>query len=87
MQQTYAFLFCFALGMASRFLYMGATALAKRTNLLPVTIALDTLTVLAVGASFTAYIILTGAVLAPYMFAALCAGYLIVYWVTKKKRS
>lgn len=87
MQQTYAFLFCFALGMASRFLYIGATALAKRTNLLPVTIVLDTLTVLIVGAGFTAYIILTGTVLAPYMFAALCAGYLIVYWVTKKKRN
>ena len=37
MSQTYAFIFCFALGIAARFIYLGATALAKRTNLLPVT--------------------------------------------------
>lgn len=73
-----------ALGIVARFLYMGATALARRTDLLPVTVVLDTLTVLAVGGGFTAYVILTGTVLAPYMFAALFSGYLFTYWVTRK---
>ncbi len=86
MSQTYAFIFCFALGIAARFIYLGATALAKRTNLLPVTVILDTLTVLTVGGGFAAYVIFTGAALAPYMFAALFSGYLLTYWVTKKIR-
>lgn len=85
MTELYAFLFCIALGFAGRILFLAASLLAKRTDLLPVTVILDTLTVLAVGGGFTAYIVLTGTPLAPYMFAALAAGYLFTYWVTKSK--
>lgn len=46
---------------------------------------LDALTVITVGAGFTLYVIFSGAVLAPYMFAALCSGYLFTYWLTKYK--
>lgn len=86
MIELYSFLFSLGLGIVARILYIGATALAKRTNLLPVTVVLDTLTVLLVGAGFTAYIILSGAVLAPYMFAALFSGYLLCYLIFRKKR-
>lgn len=89
MKETYAFLFCFALGIAARFCYMAATKLAKRTDLMPVTIVLDTLTAAAVGGGFTAYIIVTGTVIAPYMFAALLSAYLLTYLLTRSvpKRS
>ncbi len=85
MSELYAFLFSLGLGVAARVLYLGATALARRTNLLPVTVVLDTLTVLAVGGAFTLFIVLTGTVLAPYLFAALFSGYLFAYWATKRK--
>ena len=85
MSETYAFLFCLALGIAARFLYMGATLLAKRTDILPVTIVLDALTMIVVGGAFTAYVILTGSVLAPYMFAALISGYFLTYKLTLGK--
>lgn len=84
MSETYAFLFCLGLGIAARFLYMGATLLAKRTDILPVTVVLDTLTVMIVGAAFTLYVIFTGSVLAPYMFAALMSGYLLTYKLTAR---
>lgn len=48
------------------------------------TVVLDTLTALAVGGACIAYVILTSAVVAPYMFAALFAGYLFTYWLTKR---
>lgn len=84
MTETYAFLFCLALGIAARFLYIGTTALARRTDILPVTIVLDALTALTVGGGFAAYVLLTGVALAPYMFAALLSGYFITYKLTKK---
>lgn len=87
MKEIYAFLFSLGLGIFARILYIGATALAKRTNLIPVTVVLDVLTATIVGGGFTAYIILTGTVLAPYMFAALLAGYLFTYWLTKAKHA
>lgn len=82
MSETYAFLFCLALGIVARGLYICVTALARRTDILPVTVILDALTVMAVGGGFTAYVVLTGTVIAPYMFAALLSGYLIAYWLT-----
>ena len=85
MNETYAFLFCLGLGIAARFLYMGATLLSRRTDIFPVTVVLDILTMLVVGGAFTAYVILTGSVLAPYMFAALMAGYFLTYKLTHKK--
>ncbi|MCM1367543.1 MAG: hypothetical protein NC184_01855 [Roseburia sp.] len=85
MSEIYAFLFCFALGIAARFLYMATTKLAERTNILPVTIVLDIMTVAAVGGGLTAYIILTDTVPAPYMFTALLAAYLITYLLTRRQ--
>ncbi|MDE7406366.1 MAG: hypothetical protein K2M89_05795 [Clostridiales bacterium] len=82
MSETYAFLFCLGLGIAARFLYIGESLLAKRTDILPVTVILDTLTVIIVGGAFTLYVILTGSVLAPYMFASLFGGYFITYKLT-----
>ncbi|MCH5165301.1 MAG: hypothetical protein J1G01_02755 [Clostridiales bacterium] len=87
MNELYSFLFCIALGFAARLIFLLANALAKRTDLLPVTFILDALTVLIVGGGFTAFVILSGAVLAPYMFAALLSGYLFTYWITKRKAS
>lgn len=84
MREIYDFIFFIAAGISARFLYLAATALAKRTNLLPVTVVLDTLTALAVGGACIAYVILTSAVVAPYMFAALLSGYLFTYWLTKR---
>lgn len=84
MTEIYDFIFFIAAGIAARFLYLAATVLAKRTDLFPVTIVLDTLTALLVGGACIAYIILTSAVVAPYMFAALLAGYLFTYWLTKR---
>ncbi len=84
MTEIYDFIFFIALGFAARFLYIGATALARRTNLFPVTVILDALTAIIVGGGFAAYVILTSAVIAPYMFAALFAGYLFTYWATKR---
>lgn len=86
MSELYAFLFALGLGIATRILYIGTTALAKRTNLLPVTVVLDTLTVLIAGGAFTAYIIITGTPLAPYMFAALFSGYFFCYLCTKRSK-
>lgn len=85
MSELYAFLFALGLGVAARVLYLGATALARRTNLLPVTIALDALTVCAVGGAFIIFIVLTGTVLAPYLFAALFSGYYFSYLATRRK--
>ena len=68
MREIYDFIFFIAAGISARFLYLAATALAKRTNLLPVTLVLDTLTALSVGGACIAYVILTSAVVAPYMF-------------------
>ena len=86
MSETYAFLFCLGLGIAARFLYMAETLLAKRTDILPVTVILDMLTVIIVGGAFTLYVIFTGSVLAPYMFAALFSGYFLTYKLTSKGR-
>ena len=77
MREIYDFIFFIAAGISARFLYLAATALAKRTNLLPVTVVLDTLTALSVGGACIA-------VVAPYMFAALLSGYLFTYWLTKR---
>ena len=87
MSELYAFLFSLGLGIAARILYLGATALSKRTGLLPVTVALDAAVALAVGGALIAYIILTGTVIAPYIFACLFGGYLITFLITKKKRT
>lgn len=86
MTELYSFIFCIALGIAARILFMAFDLLAKRTNLLPVTVVLDILTVSIVGAGFTLYVVLSGAVLAPYMFAALFSGYLFTYWLTKSAK-
>ncbi|MCH5162175.1 MAG: hypothetical protein J1G38_01645 [Clostridiales bacterium] len=83
MTELYAFLFSLGLGVATRVLYMAASALAKRTDLKPVTIVLDSLVALTVGGALVAYIILTGTVIAPYIFACLFGGYLIAYWATR----
>lgn len=80
-------MFCLGLGIAARILYMAETLLAKRTDILPVTVILDMLTVLTVGGGFTAYVILTGSVLAPYMFAALFSGYFLTYKLTSGTRA
>ena len=66
MSEMYSFLFCLGLGIFARLLFIGTNALAKRTNILPVTFVLDALTVITVGAGFTLYVIFSGAVLAPY---------------------
>lgn len=87
MSELYAFLFCLGLGLVARLLFMGVSALAKRTNILPVTIVLDALFVLLIGGAFTAYVILTGSEIAPYMFAALFSGYILTYLITRKKKS
>ncbi len=84
MSELYAFLFSLGLGVAARVLYIGSSALSKRTNLLPVTFVLDVLTAAVVGGAFTLYIILTGTRLAPYLFAALFSGYLFAYWATRR---
>ncbi len=84
MSQTYAFLFCLGLGIAARFLYILTTKLARRTDILPVTVVLDFLTAAAVGGALTVYVIMTATVLAPYMFVALFAGYLLTYLLTKR---
>lgn len=86
MSEIYAFLFCLGLGIFGRVLYMGATLLSRRTDILPVTVVLDMLTAMIVGGAFTLYVILTGSVLAPYMFAALFAGYFFTYKLTQGKR-
>ncbi len=86
MTELYSFLFCLGLGLTARFLFIGVSALCKRTNILPVTIVLDTLFVLLIGGAFTAYVILMGAEIAPYMFAALFSGYIFTYYITRKKR-
>ena len=84
MTEIISFSVSLALGLISRFLYLGATALAKRTNLFPVTVVLDVLTVMLIGGAFTAYVILFSVVLAPYMFAAIGIGYYLAYSLTKK---
>ncbi|MDE7464130.1 MAG: hypothetical protein K2M48_03780 [Clostridiales bacterium] len=84
--ELYAFLFSLGLGIAARILYIGASALAKRTGLLPVTVVLDILVALTVGGALVLYIILTGTVIAPYIFACLFVGYLITYWLTRKRK-
>lgn len=81
----YAFLICLGLGIAGRILFIALSAVAKRTDLMPVTVLLDIITVCAVGGAFTAYVIVSGAVLAPYMFTAVLAGYLLTYFITKNK--
>ena len=85
MSETYAFLFCLGLGIAGRLIFLAANLLAKKTDLLPVTIVLDALTVMLIGGGFTLYVGLSGTVLAPYMFAALFTGYLFTYLLTKPK--
>lgn len=85
MTEIWTFLFSLGLGIAARFLYMLASLVSKRTDLLPVTFILDLLTVCAVGAGFTLYVVMTGAALAPYMFAALAGGYYLTYKLTAKK--
>lgn len=87
MSELYAFLFSLGLGGAARLLYLAESALAKRTGLLPVTVILDVLLALVVGGALALYIILTGTVLAPYIFACLGGGYLFVFWFTRRKRN
>lgn len=87
MTEIYAFIFSLGLGIAARALYLGATALSKRTDLLPVTVILDILTAAVVGGAFTAYVILSAVEIAPYMFAALATGYYLTYLLTKKSRT
>ena len=87
MTEIYSFIFSLGLGIVARLLYLGASALAKRTDFLPVTIILDVLTAAIVGGAFTAYIILSAAELAPYMFAALGGGYFITLALTRKRRN
>jgi len=84
MTELYAFSVCLALGIGGRLLYLAATALARRTDLMPVTVVLDALTVILIGGGFTAYVILSGVSLAPYMFAALMGGYYLTYRLTRK---
>lgn len=81
--ELYSFLFCLALGTAFRLLYLAATALAKRIDLQPVTVLLDVSAAAIVGAAFTVYVILSGAVIAPYMGAAMLIGYAAAFAVTK----
>ncbi len=83
MSELYAFCFSLGLGIAARLLFMGVSALAKRTNLRPVTVVLDLLFTAIVGGAFILYTIFTATVLAPYMFAALFSGFLITYCLTK----
>ncbi len=87
MTETINFAVSLALGIAARFLYILTTAIAKRTNLIPVTVVLDILTVLIVGGAFTLYVVLNSVVLAPYLFAALFSGYFLAYSLTKKSTS
>ena len=70
MSEMYSFLFCLGLGIFARLLFIGTNALAKRTNILPVTFVLDALTVITVGAGFTLYVIFSGAVLAVHVCRA-----------------
>ena len=84
MTELYSFLFCLGLGIIARPLFMAVSVLSKRTNLIPVTVVLDFLFACSIGGAFIAYVILTGAVLAPYMFAALLSGYLLTYRLTSK---
>lgn len=85
MNDLCSFLFCLALGVAARLLYLATTALARRTDILPVTFVLDAMIVPTVGGAFILYIIFTGTALAPYMFSAALTGYLIAYKLTEKK--
>ncbi|MCH5160914.1 MAG: hypothetical protein J1G04_02675 [Clostridiales bacterium] len=91
MTEIYAFIFCLGLGIAARLLYMAASALAEKTDIFPVTVVLDISVTAFVGGAFAAYVILSSAVIAPYMFAALAAGYLITFMLTRnataKKRT
>lgn len=86
MSELYAFLFSLGLGIAARLLYIAESALAKRTGLFPVTVVLDVLLALAVGGALALYIILTGTVIAPYIFACLGGGYMFMFWLTRKKK-
>lgn len=84
MSEVYTFLFCISLGIFGRLLFMLTSFIAKRTDILPITIILDAGVMLAIGGGFATYVILSGAVIAPYMFAALLSGYLLTYLVTRK---
>ena len=87
MIELYSFLFCLGLGIIARPLFMAVSVLAKRTNLIPVTIVLDFVFACTVGGAFITYVILSGAVLAPYMFAALLSGYLLTYRLTSHNKN
>ena len=87
MIELYSFLFCLGLGIVARPLFMAVSVLAKRTDLIPVTVVLDFVFACTVGGAFITYVILTGAVLAPYMFAALLSGYYFTYKLTSKSRT
>ncbi len=84
MNELVCFGVCLLLGAAARLTYLGMTALAKRADLLPVTVTLDVLTTLIVGVAFSAFVILSGAVVAPYMFASGIMGYFVVKRALKK---
>lgn len=86
MSEIYAFCFCLGLGIVTRLIFVALSTVAKRTNLFPVTVVLDMLCFLSAGGTFIAYVILSGAVLAPYMFAATCGGYLFCYYFTRSKK-
>lgn len=86
MSELYAFLFCLLLGAATRLLYCAFSALAKRTNIYPVTVILDAIVMLMAGGAFCAYVVLSGATLAPYMFAAAGSAYYFTYLLTRRAR-
>ncbi len=87
MTEIYAFIFSLGLGIAARLLYLLSSLIAKRTGLIPVTVALDVITAVVIGGAFTAYVILTDTVIAPYMFACLGGGYFFAYLVTRRKKT
>ena len=87
MTEIYSFVFCLALGIAARLLYIASSKLAEKTNLFPVTVVLDIAVAAIVGGAFALFVILLSAVIAPYMFASLAAGYLITLLLTKNATS
>lgn len=87
MPELYTFVFCLALGIIARLLYLGETALVRRTDFLPLTVAADIMLVMLVAAAFVAYVILLDVIIAPYMFAAVGCGYLLTVLLTRRSRA
>lgn len=87
MTEIYSFVFCLALGIVARLLYIAASRLARKTDLFPVTVMLDIAVATIVGGAFALFVILFSAVIAPYMFASLAAGYLLTMMLTRNATS